>query len=398
MTDSNDQSQIRYQRMATRLYIVLVTLGFIILTLYLFFTPQIQVEIVNYPSPANFSQLQSLNSSSLQCDCSNISVPYSVFLTIERQYHQMCSSDLVSECWLRPLSELPGWSAGSYGAGSSGLEFRFNGGSQFLLLKVLCNQAKQTINNSLQQFLNQSFVTTQVISKNLFELQATALIEDWKTVTINNFLRTLRLIRVTQHGNHLAAADSSVRFHVKRISNKYLLNSSVYYDQCNCMVNASCHSPMIVTSDANFAPDTLYDIPGFFMGCFRLEALLSSTLECFYNQTYINELITKILIAGSYPNCTALNATRNSPNESIYSVASQLFVDKWSNYSSFNNYYTACAPQSCTYEKMRRRKLLSLVTSIIGMLGGLMTGLKIIFLILLWLIAKVRLFVITFFC
>jgi hypothetical protein len=29
-------------------------------------------------------------------------------------------------------------------------------------------------------------------------------------------------------------------------------------------------------------------------------------------------------------NSTALNATRNSPNESIYSVVKQLFVDDWS--------------------------------------------------------------------
>jgi hypothetical protein len=399
VTDSNDQSQIRYQRQATRLYIILLALSLIIFTLYVFLTPQRQVETVNNPTAANFSDLQSRYNSSLLCTCSNIYVPYNVFLTIEPHYHQICSSDLVSKTWLNNLglySQLP--QIFTRGSGGKVLYYAFNGVSQFLLLKVLCSQSNQTINNSLQEFLNRKLVTTQAISKNLFELQATTLIEDWKVITIKNFLRTLQLIRVTQHGNHLAAADSNSRFYVKMMLSKSLVNSSVYYDKCNCMVNASCHSPMLVVNEKLSVFGPLFEIPGFFMGCFRLEALLSSTLECFYNQTCMDIVNAKTYSLLRLPfNFTALNATRNSPNESIYSVASQLFVDKWSNYSSFNNYYTACAPRSCTYEYMRRRKLVFLITSIIGMFGGLTTVLTIIFLVLLRLMAKVRLFVITFF-
>jgi hypothetical protein len=310
----------------------------------------------------------------------------------------MCSSDLVSESWVNSLGDYFEFIVTMFASSANNqLDFVLHGSSQFLLLKVLCNQAKQTINNSLQQFLNQTFVTTQTISKNLFELQATTLIEDWKVVTIKNFLRTLKFIRVTQHGNHLAAAYTNSRFYVKTMLNKSLVNSSVYYDQCNCMLSESCHSPMGIFV-SGIASLHEFDIPGFFMGCFRLEALLSSTLECFYNQTCIDLVTGKFPIPAFRPKFTALNATHNSPNESIDSIARQSFVEKWSNYSSFNNYYMACAPRSCTYEYIRRRKLVSLVTSIISMFGSLATGLKIIFLILLRLMTKVRLFVITFFC
>jgi hypothetical protein len=310
----------------------------------------------------------------------------------------MCSSTVVSEPWLNKLLGNFDFIIGVYGANSNALNYAFSSASQFLLLKVLCDQTNQTISNSLEQFLNQTFVSTQVISKNLFELQATTLIEDWKAATINNFIHTIQFIRVIQHGNHLAAADSNSRFDVKRMSNKSLLNSMVYYDQCNCMLSKSCHSLMGVFDYRTEFIDLQFKIPGFFMGCFRLEALLSSTLECFYNQTCMDKVNAQALWWSGQTNFTALNATRNSPNESIDSVASQLFVEQWSNYSSFNNYYMACAPRSCAYEYIRRRKLVSLVTSIIGMFGSLTTGLKIIFFVLLRLMAKVRLFVITFFC
>jgi hypothetical protein len=398
--DNNEQSQIHYQRMATRLYIVLVALGLIIFTLYLFLTPQRQVEIVENPSPANFSDLQSRYNSSLLCTCSNISVPYNVFLSIEPHYHYMCSSVVTSESWVDSLTVNFAFSASLIGAGSGSneLNFMFNGGSQFLLLKVLCNQSNQMINNSLGEFLNQTFVATQVISEDLFELQANALIEDWKTATIKSFLRTFDLIRAIQHGNHLAGAKSNSQFSIEKMSNKPLLNSMVYDNQCNCMLSKSCHSPMGAFFYGSSFPQFLFEITGLFMGCFRLEALLNSTLECFYNQTCTDKVNDKGRGPVPYPKFTALNATRNSPNESIDSIARQLFVEKWSNYSSFNSYYTACAPRSCTYEYMHRRKLVSLIPSIIGMFGGLTTGLEIIFLVLLRLIAKVRLFVITFSC
>ncbi len=397
-TGNNDQSQIHNQRMASRLYIVLVALVLIIFTAYLFLTPQIQMQTVENPSSASFSDLHSRYNSSLQCKCSNISVPYEVFLMVKPHYHQMCRSDLVSESLLNSLAIYLELIALLFPIGSSSkvLHYAFNGGSQFFLLKVLCGEAQRTIDNSLQQFFKQTFVTTQAISENLFELQVTALIKDWKAVTINNFIHTLQLIRAIQHGNHLAAADSNSRFYVKPMLNKSLLNSSVYYDQCNCMLSKLCHSPLRVFNYKVDATRPLFEIPGFFMGCFRLEALLSSTLECFYNQTCMDKVNTNVLLFGKQSNFTALNATGNSPYESIDSVASRLFVEEWSNYSSFNSYYKACAPDLCIYEDMRRLKLMSLVTSIIGIFGSLTSGFKISFLLFLWLMIKVRLFVIIF--
>ncbi len=390
--DDNDQSQIRYQRITTRLYIGFLGLSLVILTLYLVLIPQIYVKTIEDQTPAKFSHYYSLYPSSLQCACSNISIPYRVFLTVEPYYHQMCSSDLVSLTWLEFLSY-------SYlGAFymPNPIQYANSAASQFLLLKKLCTVAKQTIDNSLEQFLSQTFITSQVVSEKTFENQVTAFIKEWKTLMINSFLRTLRLVQATQYGDHLAASGSNSYFDVNVTSNTFILNSSMDYDPCNCMLSRSCRSLMRVYTVWEFTPAYQFDIPGFFMGCFRLEALLNSTLECFYNQTCMDMVNAVVIEPCCKGNFTALDATLNSPNESIDSVVNKLFVDKWSQKISFENYFTACAPQSCTYQYIGRQNLVFLVTSAISISGGLSTALEIVLLVLLWLMMKVRYFLIVF--
>jgi hypothetical protein len=94
---------------------------------------------------------------------------------------------------------------------------------------------------------------------------------------------------------------------------------------------------------------------------------------------------------------SALNVTDNLPNETIESVVRNLFVDKWSENISFDNYFTVCAPQSCTYEHTGRRNVVFLTTAVISILGGLQTLLKNIFVVFLWLMTKVRYSLIVFF-
>jgi hypothetical protein len=299
----------------------------------------------------------------------------------------MCSSDIISSTWLtllRLILHFPRHVDDRYG-------YSHRAGFQFILLKKLCNDAKQTIKNSLEQFLNQTFITSQVISEEIFKKQAIELIEEWKTFTNKNFLRTLHLIEEIQYGNHLSARSSNSYFDLNMIPNTFVLNSLIYYDRCNCMLSSSCHAPMRVYRSLMEYSTDKFDMPGFFVGCFPLKALLKSTLECFYNQTCIDIVkdLTQIYL-NFRVDLTPLNATRNFPNETINFVVNKLFVDDWSQSISFDNYFTTCAPQSCTYEYIGRRNLIFIVTSVISIYGGLSTGLQIIFLIFLWIIMKVR--------
>lgn len=377
VNDDGETFEIRSQRITTRLYIVLIIVCVTILTFYLSLVPVLRVETVKDPSSGQFIDLQYRFPFSLQCACSSISIPYHIFLTIETQYHQMCSSDLVSETMLYLLginSLLPR---------DNNLNYGRSAGSRFRLLDELCTQAQRTVNSSLQRFLEQTMVTAQVISRDLFELQTNSSVDNWKKTTVNSFIRTLDVIRAMEHGNHLAFADINARFDLNVSTYQFLLYSSIYYDGCNCMLSASCHVPMYVYSIWDQSPvfDAM-DISNFFHGCSTIEGLFKSTLECFYNQTCMDAVNSLTLLPryqDFYPvNFTALNATRNLPNETIESVVNRLFVDAWLTSSSFDSYYAVCDPSVCTYEYTTRRDFVYLITKIIGIVGGLTTGLKIL--------------------
>ena len=390
--DNNAERQVRYQRITTRIYIALLLISLIIMTFYLARTSKIDMKTIENPTISQFLSLKSNHSSSLQCSCSNISIPYNTFFTIKPQYHQMCSSDIISSSWLE-LHSIINLMQRDF----IHVAYDINAGSLFVLLSTLCDYSQQTINISYQVFGKSMLVTAQVISEEQFRSETDEVINNWQKTTINNFRHTIQLIRSIYHGNHLAGAyansflDLSQRWHV--FPSQLLLNSSFYYDQCNCMLSARCHSPMKAYDVTSSVAVYLFDIPGLYMGCSRLEALLSSTLECFYNQTCMDRIIDSVILSwykGSELNFTVLNSSLNSANETIESVANRMFVDKWVQNISYNNYYMACAPSTCTYEYTRKPSLMTIITSVISIFGGLTSGLKILFIIFLYLLAKVR--------
>lgn len=117
-------------------------------------------------------------------------------------------------------------------------------------------------------------------------------------------------------------------------------------------------------------------VPGFLIGCYPLESLLQSTLECLYNITCIHKLKNKHQIATM--NIRPLNATLSSPNVTVQSLMNALMVDRWESTISYDRYYASCAPLSCTYVIRERANSLYMITAIIGLFGGLTAALAII--------------------
>jgi hypothetical protein len=121
-----------------------------------------------------------------------------------------------------------------------------------------------------------------------------------------------------------------------------------------------------------------------------VDALFASTLECYYEQSCMDTIALYLPPYINSTNFTLLNASRNQPNEPIGRIVSRMFVDSWLSNISFSSYYQACSPASCTYQYTRQRSILSYVTIIISVFGGLTTSLKIIISILLRIALKIR--------
>jgi hypothetical protein len=119
----------------------------------------------------------------------------------------------------------------------------------------------------------------------------------------------------------------------------------------------------------SFAIDHLFT--GLYVGCYIIEALLQSDLRCFYDQ----ECLSPLLNATDYPfNITLLNAstpTQYKSTSTINTLIDNLFIEEWNNQTSYESYYNACQPQSCTYSYISRATVIYVISTTIGVIGGL---------------------------
>ena len=380
---SNDR-QIRYQRYATRLYICLLGVSVGILATYTLLGKSTYRETVFHPAESDYLRLERTYPQSLSCLCTSISMSYSTFISIELRYHQLCSSDLISSQWIR-------YSYSAFDLGAYVLDYRFHAARQFQTLAMFCDQARHTINVAMQNFLQTIWVNSQVMREQLFRAQIDYLFHQWNSSTVNLYTQTIELILVSNQANQLMNR-LNVYFYVDRNTSQTTIGPR-RYDECNCAFFATCHTPMNIFGDSyvNSTRLVLHSIPNFFVGCFLIEALLSSTLECFYNRTCMLELDqyldSTLRQSWNYP---ALNASLNSPYETVQSLVSRLMVDSWSWNVNFSTYYSTCAPYSCVFEYQSRNDLVYVITVIIGVFGGLSIGFRMLILVGLRLMEKVR--------
>ncbi|CAF4869060.1 unnamed protein product [Rotaria sp. Silwood1] len=378
----SNQYQINYQRIATRLYLFLLLISLIISSFYLLFNEDLQEKTIHQPSEFQYEKLEKTYSSNLYCPCSTVSMSYSTFITIESYFHQVCSSDLISDRWI------------NYIKGDDVMndylaifDYQNSGVFHFQLLSLLCQHAQETVNISIKTFLQTQFLSSQVISQNRFEAKINSSINDWKSQTIDQFLETIKIFQAVSHGNRLVS--ELFHYYIPYIdSNDTKINLElVEYFNCSCTLSSSCLIPIgLYGSDIYYleTPVLFIKIPNFFLGCSQIEGLMKSTLECFYNLSCMIEFDKYFNIPlGSSFNFSNLNENLSSSNEIVGSIINRLMIDSWTSNISFSSYYNKCSPVSCTYEYISRNDLFFIITTILGIFGGLSLGLNLLILIIL---------------
>lgn len=372
---NDEQRWIHHQRIASRLYILSLVSVFIILVFYVLFDQELYIETVKYPSEAQFTYLSSIYSSSLRCNCTNISIDFGAFLTLIPIYHQVCSSDFVSSSWLTLLHD-------NYVIPAGGLaDFRTMAPSMFQLLAILCLSTNKTINDALESLQHQHIVTYNVLSESIFEAQINATIQDWKSTTVHNFVQTFQLFRLNIQGNQLMSNQYNAVWgafapNMIFISTFSIINLNLSVTDCSCAASALCQGDVQVLSGNT---GNYFLLSGFKQGCSTIESLFMSSLATFYYQTIIDEIMSSMSLNTYQTHITALDPIHSDDiHETIESIINRLFVDQWVANVSYGNYYRNCFPDSCVYEVLRRRQFLVIITTIIGVLGGLTTGLKIL--------------------
>ena len=73
-----------------------------------------------------------------------------------------------------------------------------------------------------------------------------------------------------------------------------------------------------------------------------------------------------------------LDLTLSTPNATVQSLVNELFIDQWKTNVTYERYYAACEPLSCSYLINERGNLLYVISTTVGLFGGLSVVLKLI--------------------
>jgi hypothetical protein len=210
----------------------------------------------------------------------------------------------------------------------------------------------------------------------LFQSQTDSFILQFISSTTNDFLLSLAAIRNTTQTNALfSTSDSNYEFYGQTT---YFSGVPMQYGNCSCTTSGSCSNPASIHDYVDVFP--IFTVPGIYVGCYIIESLLQSDLRCFYNQTCLSKLET-YRITGNIANVTSLNTSVSSrffENSTIEELVNQLMVEEWNPSRIYENYYNECQPSQCTYTHQTKNDAIYIVTTLVGLIGGLTTALKLL--------------------
>ena len=388
--DDEEPLSLAGQLFATRVYVVLFTILLTVLLLFTGLSVQTRTITVLSPSINSFDRLSVDYSSSLSCLCSQISMAHGQVLTFAPEYHQVCSSEFVGQKWISSLFNV---TASNYYP----LDFRLFSSSQFQIIALLCRTVEQFVSDAIQQFSSSQLVSSHALSRTTFDIQMESLVQQLQAKTISDVAYIDRLLSLSISQNRLLSALRT-NFFVKVDADDKLMDihNALYptdfnttnisstppteISVCDCNNDFSCTFPsgffsgfMPISSAILWPyPPPLFVVPGILAGCLPTFSILQSTLECLYDHACLNTLIT---LTGMLTTVAPLNATlhvsRFNRTTTLQAMYDELMIEFWHTVSSFDKYYHICAPQSCTYTKSQRFNLIYIITTVIGLIGGL---------------------------
>ena len=385
--DSNereDEHQRRSNIIATRVYFIVFILVLIILTLFLLFNQQTLLITIENPTE---DQVKTLPEDA-QCPCSRILIEYGEFVSSEPYFHQVCSSDFISDRWIETIFS---------GANSTTFfltDFRVASSAQFQALASLCRLSKVNALQGITSFAMNTFISPKALLDSDLQREVQESVDQFQSTTNKTFGTQLKQLReLTMAFNLLSGLQTNylpyyLDFSGSGYMDVYIGPRGYTYDNgtgCECGRNIDCQSSANfynlsgpATTMGGYGPEHywLMQIPGFSVGCLPVDSILLSTLECFYNQTCIDGLVSYF---STTENFTAMTKGINSHfaiNATVKSIVDWLMVEEWRRNISYEKYYTLCAPISCTYLAKTQSSFVFVLTKIISLLGGLTVALR----------------------
>ena len=230
-------------------------------------------------------------------------------------------------------------------------------------LQIFCRNSKRAISYSLIGLRSSSVISNVLMTESLLDTQIqiqkgylqsasgwhlSVLIDFYKLVTASNHM-------IMGPGTNAFFSIPSNQSSQAIVGiNAYQLNNSTM--PCYCLTIDNCampgqiyfmnQSPTFGFYNLDFVQGRTIPVDGIRVGCFALDSVLSSTLQCYYSRSCLDLLVpTQTLYTPLQP-----PSTNQYPiNATIESLVKSLFIEQWFFNTSYGNYYSQCAPSTCTY-------------------------------------------------
>ena len=98
-TDEEKKHERRSHIISTRIFFLSLIIVLVIIAVVIRSQRQTMMITIDHPSEEQYRNL----SSDAHCPCSRSSLSYAEFTTVETKFHQVCSSDFISDRWMKTI-------------------------------------------------------------------------------------------------------------------------------------------------------------------------------------------------------------------------------------------------------------------------------------------------------
>jgi hypothetical protein len=279
-------------------------------------------------------------------------------------------------------------------------DFRATASTQFQTLRGLCSFAQTSVNNAIQSFFEQEFISGTLLNEDRWRIEIGAIINEFLNSSFADVQQKISFIRLYVIYNLLVSAiqtpisllidneNDSLVINSERnsfISSAIDFNCTCGYD--TCYFRSSFYNATMVNNEAYIAYWILQSqlslvLDNWFVGCWALESLFLSSFNSsfLYNQTELNLIATYFNWSSDVTLPTALNLTQsnntNSTSGILYDLIETSFVENMLTELNYSIYFEQCQAKSCFYSIQKHSDFLYMVTSLLALYGGLSIALQ----------------------
>lgn len=293
---SSDPSVKRREQHTTRVYILLLIVASIVLFCYSVFNQKTVIYTVDQPTEATYINLLAKYGDKVQCPCSRLALPYEAFITIEASYHQICSSEFISDSFIAQMFALR--DTNTYRG-----DFMQISGSYFAGLNILCKVSQEVFTISLINFQATLFVNAKLLGPAAFKDQTAGLMQWFIDLTAGVFASTIQELIEFSTGNQILSV-SSISYNLRIVSNGSVRIEPASLSGCSCLLH-----PLVCSEEAGFySYDSSIDsftlvstLMGIRTTCFAFLSLMVSNLGCWYSSDCYANVRSKSVLLFSKP-------------------------------------------------------------------------------------------------